>query len=84
MSTHYIPPKGQRAMRVDKIKKSIEAAVEPFITRNKDKKLPEAVDAIFKAIKFNLILPKKPDLGATIMTEAASENKTGKTGPKTL
>lgn len=83
MSIHKIPARGKDWARIDKIKDIIRESLREYITgRDKEKKLDMATDACFLGIKAHLRIPKTPELGATIMTEGASQNS--RTGPKNL
>lgn len=79
MSTHYIPPKGMAAVRLEKIESSLVEVLRPYITgRGKEKRLKEAVADVLRSMQPHMKLPKAPELGATVMTEAASmRNKAG-------
>ena len=87
-SCHFVPPKGEEGVRLAQVENLLREALRPFITgRGKEKRLEEAIEGSIKALRPMLKLPKQPDLGATVMTEAAAaRNKAGNftKGPKNL
>ena len=87
-SYHFVPPKGEEGVRLAQVENLLREALRQYVTgKGKEKKLEAAVSDSIKAIKPLLKLPKKGDLGATVMTEAAAaRNKAGNftRGPKNL
>jgi hypothetical protein len=76
MGTHYIPPKGERQIRIEQAESRIRESLRPFF-RGK-KKLEEATGLVLEALKPSLSLPKEPTKGSTIMTEKASMERPDK------
>lgn len=75
-------------MRLERIRSNLTEALRQYITgKNSEKRLVSAVDDCVTSIKSSLKLPKAPEKGVVVMTEAASsKNNAGKftKGPSAL
>lgn len=87
MSAHFIPPKDPNEKRLEQIENALTEVLRPYIKGRgapKEERIKAAVTDSIKAIRPLLKLVKSGEHGATVMTEAASMNATGKKGPKNL
>lgn len=85
MSAHFVPAKDPNAQRLEQIENSLKEVLRPYIIgKGKEKRLEQAVQDSIVAIRPLLKLSSGQKHGATVMTEAASLNITGKKGPKNL
>ena len=82
MTTKFIPPRDPNEVRMGQIKAAISNVLDAHISgRGKETKIEKATDDIVTALRPLLKLAKKPDKGATVMTEAGSM---GRKGPDNL
>jgi hypothetical protein len=72
MSTHFVPSRDKRAIRLEQFEKLLEEKLKELGIAKKYCKL------LSDFLRPWLKLPEAPSKGATIMTEAAATNKDGK------
>jgi len=84
MSTHHIPARDVQIKRLEQIQRALTETLRPFC---KAGKLNDAVEAVSDKLRHLFKLPENPQLGAVVMTEAASmKNDDGRylKGPKVV
>jgi len=70
MSTHYIPPKSENEVKIEKIKEQLREALRPHI---KKKSLEDAIQSVMILVKPLVATKNQAELGATVMTKNAAK-----------
>lgn len=73
MTVYHVPSESSKDKRIAKIRTQLEETLRPHVKKNS---LKVAVDSVMTLVK-PLLGPSKPQLGATVLTEAAAMGKKG-------